>query len=71
VVLFAIACWAVLLKKDWALYLLVAISAFDIVGEFIVQGTLSIAVNVSILVAVILLILCVFQLRKLRKTEEQ
>jgi len=70
-VLFAVSFWAVLLKKGWALYLLAAIAAFDVIGEFVAQGNFTIAINVSILVAVILLILCFFQLRKLKKTEKQ
>ena len=70
-VLFAFSFWAVLLKKGWALYLLTATATFDFVGEFIAQGTFTIAINVSILVAVILLILCLFQLQNLKKTKNK
>jgi len=70
-VLFAFSFWAVLLKKGWALYLLTAAATFDFVGEFIAQGTFTIAINVSILVAVILLILCLFQLQNLKKTKNK
>ena len=69
-ILFAFSFWAVLLKKGWALYLLAAIAAFDVVGEFIAQGTFTIAINVSILVAFILLILCLFQFRNLKQAEK-
>ena len=70
-VLFAFSFWAVLLKKGWALYLLTAAAAFDVIGEFVAQGTFTIAINVSILVAVTLLILCLLQLRNFRKIEKQ
>ena len=69
-VLFAFSFWAVLLKKEWALYLLTAAAAFDVIGEFVAQGTFTIAINVSILVAVTLLILCLLQLRNFRKIEK-
>ena len=65
-VLFAVSFWAVLLKKGWTLYLLASIAAFDVIGEFIAQGTFTIAVNVSILVAIMLLILCLLQFRNLK-----
>src|SRR3990172_174392 len=69
-VLFAFSFWAVLLKKEWALYLLTAAAAFDVIGEFVAQGTFTIAINVSILVAVTLLIMCLLQLRNFRKIEK-
>jgi hypothetical protein len=66
-VLFVVSFFAVLLKKGWAVYLLAAIAAFDVIGEFVAQGTFTISVNVSILVAAILLILCSLQLRNIKK----
>lgn len=67
VVLFAVAFWALVQKKHWGLYLVALLAAFDIVGEFVAQGTMFVAINVSIVVAIILLLLCYFELRNLRK----
>jgi hypothetical protein len=39
------------------------LAASDIIGEFIAQGTVFVTINVSIIVAVILLFLCIFGLR--------
>ncbi|HEY1391136.1 MAG TPA: hypothetical protein VGF38_21545 [Ktedonobacterales bacterium] len=54
--LFAFGGWGVLRKKSWAGWLLLVLALMDIVGEFVAQGTLMITINVSILVAVILVV---------------
>lgn len=66
-VLFVIAVWALVRKKRFGVYLVACLAAFDIVGEFVAQGTVFVAINVSIVVAIILLLLCFFELRNLRK----
>jgi hypothetical protein len=56
-VLFAICFWGLLVKKRWAINLALALALFDIIGEFVAQGTLAIDTTVSFIVAVILLVL--------------
>ena len=55
--LFVISLWGLIKHKNWAPNLIIALAIFDIVGEFIAQGRIGIQVNVSFLVATILLIL--------------
>ena len=62
-ILFAVTLPAVIRKKRWSLYLAALLAASDIIGEFIAQGTVLIAINVSITVAVILLLLSIYGLR--------
>jgi len=54
-VLFMVCLWGLLTYQKWALNLVIGLSLFDIVGEFFAQGTLFIAINVSFLVAILLL----------------
>ncbi len=68
-VLFVVAVSALVQKKRWGLLLVALLAASDIIGEFVAQGTVFVAINVSIVVAVVLLLLCYFELRKLRKTK--
>jgi hypothetical protein len=62
-ILFAVAFPAVIRKKHWSLYLVALLALSDIIGEFIAQGTILIAINVSITIAVILLLLSIYGLR--------
>jgi hypothetical protein len=62
-VLFALSGWALARKKTWATGLIIALALVDIAGEFLAQGTLMITLNVSFLVALILLALALFALR--------
>jgi hypothetical protein len=55
--LFAVGAWGLLANKRWTVWLLVTLALLDIVGEFVAQGTLSITITVSILVAFALLYL--------------
>lgn len=64
-VLFVFALWALVQKKSWGLYLVAILAASDIIGEFIAQGTVLVAINVSIIVAIILMLLCYLELRNL------
>jgi hypothetical protein len=61
--LFALSGWALAQRKPWAVGLIVALALVDIVGEFLAQGTLTITINVSILVATALLVLALVALR--------
>lgn len=56
-VLFAVAAWGAWLRRRWAATLLVALALFDIVGEFVGQGTLIIDLVVSFVVAWVVLLL--------------
>jgi len=62
-ILFAVALPALIQKKRWSLYLVALLAASDIFGEFVAQGTVFVAINISLIVAIILLFLCVFGLR--------
>lgn len=56
--LFSCGGWGVLRKQSWARWLLLILALMDFFGEFVAQGTLMITINVSILVAVLLLVFC-------------
>ena len=62
-ILFAVACLALVQKRRWGLYLLPFLAVFDIVGEFIAQGTVLVVINISMVVAIALLLLCYVELR--------
>jgi hypothetical protein len=62
-ILFAVALPALIQKKRWILYLVALLAVSDIIGEFIAQGTIFVTINISLIVAIILLFLCTFQLR--------
>jgi len=62
-ILFFIALWGLLTEKIWPISLVAGLAVFDIVGEFIAQGTIFIAIMVSFVVAIVLLVLC-YQTRK-------
>jgi len=62
-ILFAVALPVLVQRKRWSLYLVMLLAASDIIGEFIAQGTVFVAINVSIIVAVTLLFLCIFGFR--------
>ncbi len=63
-VLYALALWAMLTRRSWAIPLTIALALCDIVGEFVAQGTLGIGLNVSFIVATALLILAVLYQRQ-------
>jgi hypothetical protein len=63
-VLFGLSLWGLLSGKQWAWGLILGLALFDIFGEFIAQGTLFIALNVSIIVAVTLLVLSLLYRRQ-------
>lgn len=56
-ILFVISLWGMIRKRTWAINLIIFLALFDIIGEFVAQGTVGIVITVSFLVAVLLLIL--------------
>jgi len=66
VVLFAIALWSVIKNIRWGLNLVMGLVVFDIVSEFVAMGTVLITINVSFIVAIVLLVLCYWYQRSLR-----
>ncbi len=65
--LFMLSLWGIMKHQHWALNLLIALAVFDIVGEFVAQGTLSIVVTVSFLVAILLFMLALVNRRHERQ----
>ncbi len=55
--LFAVSLVGLLRGRHWSLRLLTILALADIIGEFIAQGTLSITINVSFIVALTILLL--------------
>jgi len=66
-VLFVVAVVALVRWWPWAPALLIGLALFDIVGEFVAQGTVMIDLVVSFLVAVALLILAIRALPRYRR----
>ena len=64
--LFIISLWGLLKKRAWTVNLLIALAAFDLLGEFVAQGRLAISVPVSFLMAAILLTLSLIYRRQMR-----
>lgn len=64
-VLFALSLWGMIRKKTWAVNLVIALALFDIIGEFVAQGEVCILINVSFIVATLLLILALSYRRRL------
>jgi hypothetical protein len=56
-ILFVLSLWGMTRKKTWAVNLVIALALFDIIGEFVAQGGIYILINVSFIVAILLLIL--------------
>ncbi|HEX6268884.1 MAG TPA: hypothetical protein VFZ43_01500 [Anaerolineales bacterium] len=56
-ILFVLSLWGMVRKHSWALILVVVLALFDMVGEPVAQGRIAIAINVSFIVATVLLIL--------------
>ncbi len=52
-----ISLWGMFTNKWWAINLLIGLALFDIIGEFIAQGRIDIAIPVSFIVAVAILTL--------------
>jgi hypothetical protein len=63
-VLFALGLWGMVGQQKWAINLVIALALFDLVGEFVAQGKISIVMTVSFIVATILLILALLYRRQ-------
>lgn len=61
---FAVALWALWTRRAWVTGLVVALALFDIIGEFIAQGSIWFTLNVSFIVATALLLLALFSRRE-------
>jgi hypothetical protein len=59
-VLFMLSLWGIITQQKWTTTLIIALAIFDMIGEFVAQGKISIMINVSFIVATILLILSLF-----------
>jgi hypothetical protein len=66
-VLFILCLWGMITQQQWAINLVIALAIFDIVGEFVAQGRMDIMLNVSFLVACILLALAIVIRRQKQK----
>jgi hypothetical protein len=66
-VLFILSLWGMLTQRRWALNLVIALALFDMVGEFVAQGKIAIAVTVSFLVATLLFMLALIYRRQALK----
>ena len=66
-ILFMLALWGMLRRQVWALHLVIGLAVFDILGEFVAQGTIGILITVSFLVATVLLILGLVYRGRLRQ----
>ena len=54
-ILFVLSLWGLIKQQKWTSGLLIALALFDILGEFVAQGKIGIMINVSFLVATVLL----------------
>ena len=63
-ILFILSLWGLINRQKWAVNLIIALAVFDIIGEFVAQGTIIIAITVSFLVATTLLILALLYRRR-------
>lgn len=63
-VAFSLSLWGLGTGRKWALDLVIALALFDMVGEFVAQGRISIVITVSFLVATVLLVLTLFYRRQ-------
>jgi hypothetical protein len=66
-VLFVISLWGLFKKRAWAINLLIFLAVFDLVGEFVAQGTIAIHIYISFLMAALLLILSLVYRGQMRK----
>lgn len=57
-ILFGVGLWGILKSRAWAPALLLGLAVFDAIGEFAAQGRIGIQINVSFLIATVLLLLC-------------
>jgi hypothetical protein len=63
-VLFVFSLWGMIQKRRWAVNLVIALGFFDIIGEFVAQGKIGIVINVSFIIATVLLIVALLYRRQ-------
>ena len=71
VFLFALSFWGIYTEQEWAINLLMGLALIDVIGEFVAQGTVMIAIPISFIVAVILLILTVIYQNRIKQPRVQ
>jgi hypothetical protein len=71
VFLFALSFWGMLTQQNWAINLVIGLAWFDIIGEFVAQGKIMIAIPISFIVAWILLIFAISYRNRIRKLQVQ
>ena len=67
-ILFIISLWGLITQQKWAINLIMGLALFDIIGEFVAQGAIIIAITVSFVVATALLISTLFYRRQEMKS---
>jgi hypothetical protein len=66
--LFVLSLWGMFSGWRWVTWLLIGLGLFDMLGEFVAQGSISIVITISFLVATLLLVLTlVYHLRVKQK----
>lgn len=63
-VLFALSLWGMIQKQMWAVNLVIGLALFDMIGEFVAQGKFDIVINVSFVVATVLLMVALLYRRQ-------
>jgi hypothetical protein len=66
-VLFVISLWGLITRRIWVTSLLIGLALFDIIGEFVAQGTIIIDLTVSFVVGIILLVFVLVLRRQMSK----
>ncbi len=61
---YAAALWALCSRRAWVKGLVILLALFDMLGEFVAQGTIGITLNVSFIVASLLLVLALLTPRR-------
>jgi hypothetical protein len=69
-ILFLLSLGGLLNRQMWTINLVVFLALFDIVGEFVAQGRIGIVINVSFIVATLLLILALMYHRQTGRLEQ-
>ncbi len=63
-VAYAAALWALWTRRAWVKGLVILLALFDMLGEFVAQDTIAIQLNVSFIVASLLLVLALLTPRR-------
>jgi hypothetical protein len=68
-ILFMISLWGMFTDRRWSINLLIGLALFDLMGEFIAQGRIDIAIPLSFVVAVAILILALVYRRQIPRSK--